>query len=433
MTNYSAPVELINYMLENITYDPVLNNELDVSFFPGYEEEFEYIKNYYDKSKMLDGKGTVPTSIAFSVEFPEFPIYSPGSVIATILYDVREVKLFTLFRKTLEKAAEMTSEQDSVAAVEFAYQEIRELHRFANTSLGSGTDLIRGSKERLEDYMIRLEKHGLLGITTGDEEMDKQLHGWLPEDFIVIFARTNEGKSWLILYYLLNAWLAGNNIGFYAGEMNALMTGFRFDTLYKHFSNRGLISGDPNLGASEVGMKDNRMYASYVDELLAGESPSFRIFTQSDIGGEMTPDKMRVLQNKFRFDIWGLDQFTQMTDNKRTDIERIRYGNLSKELYSFSEEFQIPVIGVHQANRKAAERKQKNANASPELEEVFGADAIMQNATRGISWSQVENGAKAKVVKNRYGERNIEIYYNWNINYGILEPKQPDKLKDAFS
>jgi hypothetical protein len=85
---------------------------------------------------------------------------------------------------------------------------------------------------------------------------------------------------------------------------------------------------------------------------------------------------------------------------------------------------------VHQTSRKAAESKKKDATAGPALEDAFGADAIMQNATRGMSFMQIENGAKCNIIKNRYGQKGMDFLYVWNINYGVYKPIQQANIKD---
>jgi hypothetical protein len=54
----------------------------------------------------------------------------------------------------------------------------------------------------------------------------------------------------------------------------------------------------------------------------------------------------------------------------------------------------------------------------------------MQNATRGMSFTQIENGAKLKVIKNTYGLNSKEFMYVWNINFGVFKPMQQAAIKD---
>lgn len=427
-------VQFINWLLNNNSISPVTEHNIDESYFPGYEKEFNAVIGYWNTSKLKDGKGSVPDKVKFAYDFPEFPMFETGDAINTMFSELHEQRCYALFVSSLQKAAEK-SKENSLEAIQFAQQEFTELLKISSSGIGSGKCLLRGANERLDDYIKRVSLHGLLGIKTGDDELDKFLHGWLPEDFAVIIARTNEGKSWLLLHYMIQACLQGKKVGMYSGEMSALMMGFRFDTLYQHFGNSQLIGGDSDLGTAlvdGVGMKTLKEYQQYIGALVSGDLPEFRVFTQKDLdGNRMSVNKMRILQDKHNFDIWGLDQISLMDDDKKGREERIRFGNISIDCFSFTEEYQKPIIAVHQASRKAAESKKKNPNATPEVEDSFGADAIMQNATRGLSFIQMENNAaKCMVIKNRYGPKGREFQYVWNINYGIFKPLDQASIKD---
>lgn len=425
-------VQFLNWILNNNSAQPVIDYQIDETYFPGYEKEFNYIMRFWNDSKTRDGKACVPDKVKFSYDFPDFTLFETGTAINTMFSELHEQKCYSLFVESLQNSAEK-SKTSSFDAIQYAKQQFDNLFKFANRDIGNGKCLIAGANERLEDYLKRIELHGLLGIKTGDPAMDKSLHGWLPEDFVVIIARTNEGKSWLLLYYLIQACLQGKKVGMYSGEMSHLMMGFRFDTLYQHFGNAQLIGGDPNLGDSlnpEVGSKSMKEYQQYVEALVKGDLPEFRIFTQKDLMGRMNVNKLRILQDRNNFDIWGLDQLSIMDDDRKGREERIRFGNISVDCFAFVEDYQIPIIAAHQASRKAAEAKKKDPNASPEVEDSFGADAIMQNATRGLAFTQIENGAKCKVIKNRYGQKGNEFLYVWQINYGVFCPLQQSTIKD---
>lgn len=432
MDSSVVQVQFINYLLNNKTLDPVLEHDIDESYFPGFEKEFNFIIKYYNETKARDGKGEVPDKVIFSYEFPDFPLFETGDAINTLYKDLLEQKLYSMFVEVIKTGA-AKSKENSFDAIEYTKDQLEKLYKLANSSIGTGTDIIRKAGERLEDYIKRLEVQGMLGIPTGLPSLDKELHGWLPEDYVVIIARTNEGKSWLLLFFMIQAWLAGKKVGIYSGEMSSLMYGYRFDTLYKHFSNKGLISGDADLGDPsnpEVGPKSIREYRQYIEALMNGDFPDFRIFTQKDFNGKMDVNHMKILQDKYGFDIWGIDQLTLMKDARRAREKRIILTNISEDLFHFTEEYKIPVIAVHQANRKAVESKKKNESDTPELEHSSEADGVPQNATRFLSMSQVENGAKLRVLKNRYGKKGIEFLTVWNINFGIFKEIDVNSIKD---
>jgi len=432
MTEGVVSVQFINYLLTNDTIKPILEYDIDASYFPGYEDEFKYLIEHYEKTKKLDGVGKLPDKVSFAIQFPDFPLYEVTTPVNTLFHDLLEQKCYSELVQSLQASAEK-SKTNSFEAINFLKNQTEHLFKLANKHLGEGVDIVKSSTQRLEDYKKRIEVHGLMGISTGISDMDKELHGWLNEDFVLIIARTNEGKSWLLLYFMLKAWLQGKKVAVYSGEMSPLMYGYRFDTMYKHFRNSGLISGDVELGSqdSEIGPKTFKDYQNYINDLLSGKYPDFRIFTPKDFGGEkMSVNKMRVLQDKYGFDIWGLDQLSLMHDDKKGKEIRIRYTNISEDLARFTEDYQVPIICLHQANRKAAESKKKDPNATPELEDSQDADAIAQNATRVISFTQIENGAKIKVPKNRYGKRGQEFLTVWNIDYGIFKSLNSQNIKD---
>jgi len=95
------------------------------------------------------------------------------------------------------------------------------------------------------------------------------------------------------------------------------------------------------------------------------------------------------------------------------------YGGISDTGYNCSSAF-LP----------ADEAKKKDANASPQIIDAFGADAIIQNSTRALSFTQIENGAKCTNLKNRYGQRGKDFLYVWNINYGVFKPLHQTDIKD---
>jgi replicative DNA helicase len=425
-------VQFINWLLNNNSIKPILEHELDETYFPGYEKEYNYIINYFSTSKLRDGTGCVPDKVKFAFDFPDFPLFDTGNAVNTMCEELLEQKCYSLFVQALQEGAQK-SKTSSFEAIDFAKQEMDKLYRFSKHTIGGGTDIIRGANERLEDYIKRVELNGLMGIPCGLEEMTKALHGWLPEDLIGVIARTNEGKSWLLLYFAIVAWLSGKNVAIYSGEMSSIMYGFRFDTVHKHFRNSGLVGGNADLGKPddpEVGSKSMNDYRDYINSLVTGSMPGFRVFTQKDVDGRMSVNKMRVLQDKFNFDFWGLDQLSLMDDDRKGREERIRYGNISEDLARFTEDYQTPVMILHQAGRTAAASKKRDENATPELEDAFGADAMTHHLTRLITFTQIENGVKIKVPKNRYGQKGQEFMAIWNIDYGIFKSMNQQNIKD---
>lgn len=153
---------------------------------------------------------------------------------------IREEYLYYKSVPIVQKVAELLK-TDANAAAEYMISAINDLQ--PNYELG-GTDIIAEAEQRYEQFIERKEHQDEWFFTTGFEELDGLIHGiQRTEEFILIFARTNQGKSWVLEKICTHVWQLGFNVGYISPEMTPNSIGYRFDTLYKNFSNSGLMWG----------------------------------------------------------------------------------------------------------------------------------------------------------------------------------------------
>ena len=97
-------------------------------------------------------------------------------------------------------------------------------------------------------------------LPTGFPELDEHIGGLaLGEEFVVIVARTNQGKSWILLKMATHICNIGHNVGYISPEMSYNAIGYRYDTLSAHFSNSDLFRG-----------KEISNYKEHIDNLQKG-------------------------------------------------------------------------------------------------------------------------------------------------------------------
>src|SRR5699024_5506887 len=279
-----------------------------------------------------------------------------------------------------------------------------------------GYDIVQNGGDRREEYKFRNEADGLLGVTTGIKELDEITYGWMKEDLIIILGRTNEGKTWVLLFFLVSAWMAGIPVFLYSGEMSENLIGFRVDTLYKNFSNSKLMAGSSDLGDG----KTVDEYYDYLTNLSTNETP-FYIVTPKHLGGNrLTVPKLNQLIEQYKPGIVGIDQISLMDDVRRQtgDQKRIQYSNISEDLFLTSEKYGIPVLAPAQANRDATKDDEEK---TPSVEHISESDAVAQNATRVLAIKQIDLTMKWTIRKNRYGEVNKEILLAWDIDRGVVK------------
>lgn len=409
-------LQVLNKILKDKSLSIVTENGLDDSYFPTFVEEYKYIQNHYNKY------GAVPDRETFGTKFPEFDFLNVGENEQYLIDTLREEHAFTKLVPIVQKTADIL-QQDANKAINYLHKEIEPLMRESITI--GGKDIVKDSMERWDEYIRRKNLDGLLGITTGLKELDELLHGWLPgEELVSIVGRPNEGKSWILLFFLMQAWKAGKRVLLYSGEMSTIISGYRFDTLNSHFSNRGLMSGSSELGTDNIGGSEED-YKAYLESLANNDNP-FIIVTPKMLGNKRpTVQTINMLIEKYQPDIVGLDQLSLMADYRKGkgDPVRIQYSHIVEDLYLSSEKYKIPFLLDVQGSRKSVQKKKSDdaIDKAPELDEIAESDGIGQNSSRVISIKQTSAGLILSVKKNRYGENNKDFLYFWDINYGMFK------------
>lgn len=402
-------LQILNKILNERSLSIVKNHSLGQEHFPVYQNEFTYIMDHYRKY------GNIPDKETFLSRFETFDLIavheSERYLVETLYEHFLYSKLVPFVNTIVEKV-----KKDSNEAVSYAKAEIEKISRM-NLVYGEGYDIIRNADERGAEYEKRIESDGILGISSGLKELDDITHGWMPEDLVTIVGRTNEGKTWVMLYFLVQAWQAGKRVLLYSGEMSHTAIGFRFDTLYKNFSNESLMHGLPSLGDG-VSSSD---YTQYLDGLKELEVPFF-VVTPKDIGGtRLDVQKLHTLIEKYKPDIVGIDQLSLMADYRsgKGEQERLKYTHIAEDLYLTSERYGIPILTPAQASRESVKDKDNDA---PQLHQIAESDGVGQNSTRVISIKQLGTTMKISVKKNRYGRNNLEVLTLWDIDKGVIKP-----------
>lgn len=394
---------LLNMILDSKKLIPI-----DEKYFLVMRDEFRFILNHYHRY------GVIPDKTTFIATFNDFDFVEVSESLEYIIYKLKEAYTFSKISTLLESNTEKIKE-DSIKASEFLKGAIDDLLREVGTAKRTDYDIVKNANERGELYNTRLASSGIMGISTGVDELDSILHGWLNEDLVTIFARTNEGKSWLALFFSVMAWASGKKVLFYSGEMSREVVGYRFDTLYSHYSNTALMQGLNSLG-DDLSVED---YQNYIRDLSTKEG--FYVVTPRDLGDKPTVRTIENLYEDLKPDLICIDQLTLMRDMRNGENKRIRYNNISEDLFSLSEKIQKPILAVTQAKRDSNKKKEEK-DLPPELDEIYESDGIAQNSTRVISMKVVGRVLKLAIKKNRYGEKDKEVFLIWDKDRGYITP-----------
>lgn len=404
----------MNKILKDKSLSFTFNYGITSDYFTTYKVEYDFILQHYEKY------GVIPDELTFGEKFKDFDFIEVNETDRYLLDKISEQYMYKMLVPVIQKSADLL-QTDAVEACNFIKSEVEPLIKIG--TFGMGKDIMKNANERWDEYIKRKKVKGLLGISTGMKELDDLLHGWLPgEEVVTILGRTNEGKSWILLYFLVMAWSVGNPVLLYSGEMSPLIIGFRIDTLLEHFSNMAIMNGEEELGTKED-RRTEKDYKALLDRLAQSPIP-FIVVTPNDFGSKRaTVQNINVLVEKYKPKLVGIDQISLMEDYRKQkgDPNRIALAHISEDMFRSSGKYGIPFLVDAQAKRVQGSKKQQPMELAPELDEIQEADAIGQNSSRVLSIKQTSAGLKIAIKKNRYGINNREFLYFWDIDTGTFQ------------
>ena len=394
-------LQIISKVLSTQDNSIIEDNLLTEEYFVGYEKEFEYLQNH------IKQYGNVPDKATFLSEFPQTELVEVTESDKYLIDTAREEYLYYKSVPVLQKAAELLK-SDSNLAAEYLVNAMKDLQPSYNLS---GVDIAKDAELRFDEFVKRKEHQEKWFFTCGFPELDDIIHGiQRTDELFVIFARTNQGKSWILEKMCTHIWQTGYNVGYVSPEMSASSIGYRFDTLHSHYSNRGLMWGKDDV--------DEADYKAHTEKLANAEN-KFIVSTPLDFDKKITVTKLKNWVKQYKLDVIAVDGITYLTDEryKRGDNKTTSLTNISEDLMELSMELGIPVLVVVQANRGGV--VEKGTDDTPELESIRDSDGIAHNASKILSLHQKENGVlNMTVKKQRMGAVGGKLTYNWDINTG---------------
>lgn len=389
-------LQILNRVISTKDISIITDNNLTIDYFLEYEDEYSFIKEHFDNYK------NVPDTETFINKFPDFELLEVTESDRYLVDAIREEYLYSKSVPVIKKAAELLK-SDANEASRYLQSELVNLTPNYTTPY---VDIIH-SNSRVEMFEDKSNNKDKWFIPTGFEELDDIIYGWqCGEEFVVIFARTGIGKSWVLVKTVQHAWEIGKNVGYISPEMSADKIGYRFDTLNNHFSNMALVRGDK----SKVSIDEYKQY----NEKLAEHNNRILVSTPMDFNKQVTVGKLRTFVQANNLDMLAIDGITYMTDEryKRGDNKTTSLTNISEDLMALSCELKIPILVVVQSNRGGTEKD------TPDLEDIRDSDGIAHNATKVISLNQKEEALVMKIKKNRDGKIGDKLTYLWDIDLG---------------
>ena len=396
-------VQLLSKVIADNSTELLDNYMIGREYFVGFEDEYDFI---YDHKQNY---GTVPDAATFNAKFPKIKLVEVNETNEYLIDTIRETYQYYCTVPILKKAAQMLK-TDSNAAVEYLTKELKNIE--PSYRMG-GTDIISGADDRYEQFIERREHPEKWFFTTGFPELDDLIHGINRKgELLVIIARINQGKSWILEKICTHIWQIGYNVGYVSPEMVTESVGYRFDTLNANYSNNGLAWSKDEINQDE--------YKTYIEELKKKDN-KFIVTEPADFNRSITVTKLRNWIKQNKLDFVAIDGIKYLTDERgrRTDKTSESRAHISEDLLALSNELHVPIVIVSQVNRSGV--VERGSDDTPKLENISESDSIGQVATKVLAIHQKEYGVLVMTSeKNREGIVGGKLMYDWDINNGVF-------------
>lgn len=405
-------LQVLSYILQTRSMDIVENNYLSEEYFWEYKDEIQFI---YDHVRDY---GNVPDKATFLAKFSDIDLVEVNETERYLVDTIREEYLFSKSVPILEHAADLLK-VDSNAAAEYIASQADILQ----PSYSMESSDITQQSDRFSQYKEHKENGDKWFFESGFKELDDIIHGiQREEEFLVIVARTNQGKSWILEKMCAHVWQTGFNVGYISPEMGATSIGYRFDTLMGHFSNKDLMCGGNGI--------DEEEYKAYLEDLKKHEN-RFMVATPTDFRGPLTVSKLRRWIRQYKLDLVAIDGIKYLSDERgrKNDNMTTSLTNISEDLMALSVEMHVPVLVVVQANRSGVVNDEDEG--TPELESIRDSDGISHNASKVLSIrNKKDNTLEIGIKKQRFGAVGGKVCYHWDINTGTFTYMPQEEKRD---
>ena len=350
-----------------------------------HNDVWNFIRLYFDNN------GTVPP-ISLVVE--KFRDFQPVENVGATKHHLEELQteyLHDSLKDILRSAAGEVQTGNGTEALNGLITKTSELKK--NTS--AIRDIDATDLESAVAYFEKIKEQketGQIGIKTGLPGFDNYLpSGIMPGQLGVFLAYPGIGKSWLALYFAVQAWKQGRSPLVISLEMSETEVRNRVFAIMGEglWSHRKLSNGEVEID----------MLKNWHKNKVEGR-PEFHIIS-NDNGGEINPSVVRGKIDQYKPDFVIVDYLQLMAPNQKSDNETVRMKNLSRELKLMAISEEVPIIAISSATPDDV----KDLSSAPTLGQTAWSRQIAYDADWVMALGRATNSDIIECVfrKNRNG------------------------------
>jgi replicative DNA helicase len=380
----NTEAKVISAVLQDKQVHVLLQANID-NLLRTHTDVWEFIRNYFEHNSSVP-----PVSLVVD----KFRDFQPIDGVGATKHHLEELQTEYLndsLKDILRSAAGEVQQGEGNKALENLITQTSELKK--NTSAIRDIDVtdLESAIAYFENLKIQ-QAAGHVGIKTNLPGFDNYLpSGIMPGQLGVFLAYPGIGKSWMALYFAVQAWKQGKTPLVISLEMSETEVRNRVFTIMGEglWSHRKLSNGDVELDTLKA------WHAKH----LQGK-PEFHIIS-NDQGGEINPSVLRGKIDQYKPDFVIVDYLQLMSPNQKSENETVRMKNLSRELKLMAIGEEVPIIAISSATPDDA----NDLTSVPTLGQTSWSRQIAYDADWVIALGRAQNSDVIECAfrKNRNG------------------------------
>lgn len=366
-----------------------------------HQDVWQFIKDYVAKN------GALPPE---DIVVDNFMDFTPPKTVGATKHHLEELQseyMDEQIRNILRNAAGKVQEGKINDAVNSLITDTADLKK--TTSSIKDIDLIDVDAAMAHFEMIQnANALGGYGIKTGLPGFDMALPSGITGGMLGVFlAYPGIGKSYLALYFAVQAWKQGKTPLIISLEMSEAEVRNRLFAI--------LGEGIWSLRKLSMGEVELDMFKKWHAKVFK-DKPPFYIVSNDGIG-EVNPSVVRGKIDQYKPDFVVLDYLQLMSPDSKTDNEVTKMKNLSRELKLLAGSVDIPILAISSATPDDV----TNMSQPPTLGQTAWSRQIAYDSDFLIAIGRDANSDVLTCVyrKNRNGILN-EFYTQVDFNHGIF-------------
>ena len=350
-----------------------------------HSDIWEFVRNYYEKNQ------SVPPVNIVKENFSDFDYLDDVASTKHHLDELRSDFMQNGIKTMLRTAAQEIQEGKATDALNTLINETTNLKKVTADIRDLDVTDVDDAVQYFQ-RMKEMQEAGIHGIYTGLPGFDNYLPaGITPGQFGVLLAYPAIGKSWMALYFAVQAWKNGKSPLIVSLEMTESEVRNRIFTIIGQgiWSHRKLSAGKVEID----------MFKKWAKKELEGRPP-IHIISNDGIG-EVSPSVLRGKIDQYSPDIVFVDYINLMTSNQRTENEVVKMKNLSRELKLLAISEQVPIIAISSATPDDV----TDMNSVPTLGQTSWSRQIAYDADFLLALGRAQNSdvIECAMRKNRHG------------------------------